>query len=95
MATQCGVARIIYRQSDRSAYGYITSYQCGHKVEFHKLCAKDVNCNVWSMNRNTVLNIDIYGDVCFCLLFVYVQCIVIWLIVIAETYISKVPIKIS
>jgi hypothetical protein len=46
VATQCGVARIIYRQSDRSAYGYVASYQCGHTVEFHKVCAKDVNCHI-------------------------------------------------
>jgi hypothetical protein len=95
MATQCGVARIIYRQSDRSAYGYITSYQCGHTVEFHKLCAKDVNCHVWFMNINTVLHIDIYRDVCLCLLFVYVQYVVIRIIVIVETHIRNVPIKIS
>jgi len=95
MVTRCGVARIIYRQSDCSAYGYIASYQCGYAVEFHKLCAKDVNCHVWFMNINTVLHIDIYCDVCLCLLFVYVQYIVIRIIVIVETYIRNVPITMS
>jgi hypothetical protein len=59
MATQSGVAWIMYRQSDRSTYGYIALYQYGHTVEFHKLCAKDVKGHVWFMNVNTVLHIDI------------------------------------
>ena len=95
VATQCGDVRIIHRQSDRSAYGYIASYQCVHTVEFRKLCANDVNCRVWFMNINTVLHIDIYCDICLRLLFVYVQYIAIRMIVIVETYIRKVPIKMS
>lgn len=95
MATQCGVARIIiYRQSDRSAYGYIASYQCGHTVEIHKLCAKDVNCHVWFMNINTVLHVGICCGLCFCLLFLYVQYIVIRVNVIVETYKRKMFLKI-
>jgi len=45
------------------------------------------------MNINTVLQIDFYCDICFCLLFVYVQYIAIRMIVIVETTIRNVPMK--